>query len=330
MNTIILNKKRFSHSNCLGKGDAFRQPFHYLKASILVSFQSKLFNLLLKVINKKTLLKKQFRYNKFDLFTSSEPSRQVFASCNVHKYRIHEHKVFTLSPKGKKTGTQKHILYLHGGAYVQGFARPHWNFLSLLVNNTHCTITAPDYPLAPAHTYRHTFAMVKDLYNELIKKVDPAKFILMGDSAGGGLALALAQLMKNEQMPQPSQIILLSPWLDLSLTNPEIKDIDPSDLFLGVEGLQLAGKAYAGNTSPGNYLLSPINGSLEGLGKISIFMGSREILVADARKLKSMAHAKGIALNYHEFEGMFHTWMLLNLPESKKAKKLIIELINDL
>ncbi|WP_224994771.1 alpha/beta hydrolase fold domain-containing protein [Cesiribacter sp. SM1] len=294
----------------------------------MVSIQSRLVNLLLKLVNKKTLLQKQFKYNKFDLFTSSEPTRQVMASCNVHKSLVQEHNVFTLSPKQPKEGVHKHILYFHGGAYVQSFARPHWDFLSLLVNKTCCTITAPDYPLAPAHTYEQTFAVVSELYRNLINKVNPNEFILMGDSAGGGLALALAQLMKNQNTPQPRQLILLSPWLDLSLTNPVIKDIDPSDLFLGVDGLKLAGKAYAGNTSPDHYLMSPINGPLEGLGRISIFMGSREILVADARKLKEIAKAKGIPLNYYEYEGMFHTWMLLNLPESKKAKKLIMELIN--
>lgn len=293
-----------------------------------MSLQSRLVNLLLKLVNKKTLLQKQFRYNQFDLFTSPEPTPQLLSSCSVEKSQINNNKVFTVSPKHKKEGVQRHILYFHGGAYVKSFSRPHWDFLALLVNKTHCTITAPDYPLAPANTYKDTFAMVGKLYRDLIEKVDPGELILMGDSSGGGLALALAQLMKNEKLPQPGQIILLSPWLDLSLTNPEIKDIDPSDLFLGVEGLQLAGSAYAGDTSPDYYLLSPINGPLEGLGKMSVFMGSREILVADARKLKKIAEAKGIPLNYHEFEGMFHAWMLLNLPESKKAKKLIMELIN--
>ena len=171
--------------------------------------------------------------------------------------------------------------------------------------------------------------MVSDVYKELTDTIAPTDFVLMGDSAGGGFALALAQLMRNETLPLPDQIILLSPWLDLSLTNPEIKDIDPSDFFLDVEGLKLAGRAYAGNTDPHYYLLSPINGSLEGLGRISIFMGSQEILVADARKLKAMAEAKGITINYHEYPGMFHAWMLLNLPESKAAKEEIMNLLNN-
>lgn len=293
----------------------------------MVSLESRLFNILLKLINKKTLLKRQFKYNKFDLFSSSEPTRKTREVCKVEKYRLHDHNVFTLSPKHCADREGKHILYFHGGAYVQSFSRPHWGFLSMLVNKSGCTITAPDYPLAPVHTYKDTIAMVSDLYKRLVGTVEPDKFILMGDSAGGGLALALAQFMKNKKIPQPHRIILLSPWLDLSLANPEIKDIDPSDSFLGVEGLQLAGKAYAGDTNFHHYLLSPINGPLEGLGEISVFMGSREILVADARKLKAMADEKGIPLSYHEFPGMFHTWMLLNLPESRKAKKQILELI---
>lgn len=294
----------------------------------MISLQSRLFHILLKLVNKKNFLKAQFKYNKLDLFSSSEPPRRIRSSCNVTAYKILDRNVFTLSPKKEvKGGSHKHILYLHGGAYVQSFTRPHWDFLSLLVNRSNCTVTAPDYPLAPAHTYRQAFAMVTALYKELIKTVDQTEFVVMGDSAGGGFALALTQLMRNENVTLPGQIILLSPWLDISLANPEIKDIDPSDFFLDMEGLKLAGKAYAGDTDPAHYLLSPINGSLEGLGKISVFAGSREILVADARRLISMPKAKGTEISYHEYPGMFHAWMLLNLPESKAAKTEIINLL---
>jgi acetyl esterase/lipase len=238
---------------------------------------------------------------------------------------VHDHIVFTLNQRHIKN--QKHILYLHGGAYVEGFVKPHWDFLYMLMQNLDCVITAPDYPLAPAHTFEQSFAMVSEIYKDLSGTTDSKNLILMGDSSGGGFALALAQLIRNEHVPQPGQIILLSPWLDISLTNPGIKDVDPSDYFLGVEGLKMAGEAYAGGTSPDYYLLSPIYGSLEGLAKISLFIGSREILVADARKLKNIAEEKGIAITYNEYPGMFHAWMLLNLPESKKAKKEIVDLI---
>ena len=282
-----------------------------------------MFNILLKAIKKKTLLNRRFVHKKIDIFNRSEPTKKILSSYHVDKYQVKGRNVFTLNP-GEG---HKHILYLHGGAYVEGFLRPHWDFMHMLIKNLDCTITAPDYPLAPENTYLQTFEMMSELYRQLIEKVDQKDFVIMGDSSGGGLALALSQKMRNENLRQPAQIILLSPWLDIGLTNPEIKDIDPSDLFLGVDSLRDAGKAYAGDADPGSYLLSPVNGPLDGLGKISVFIGSREILVADARKLKARSIEEGIGLNYYEYAGMFHTWMLLNFPESKKAKRQIIAII---
>jgi epsilon-lactone hydrolase len=139
--------------------------------------------------------------------------------------------------------------------------------------------------------------------------------------------MAAGEKMQVEQVQQPGQIIMLSPWLDLTLTNPDISKIDPLDSFLGIEGLQKAGRAYAGTADLGHYLPSPINGPLDGLGKISLFIGTNEIFLADARKLKALAEAKGIDINYYEYPDMFHVWMFLNFPESKKARQQIFDLV---
>lgn len=291
----------------------------------MISIQSRLFNILLKLIRKKSLLKRRFDYKKVNRFKWSEPTRKILSTYKVEKLKVHNHWVFTLNQKHSLL--QNHIFYLHGGAYVESFVRPHWDFMYMLMQNLDCVITAPDYPLAPLHTFEQTFAMISHIYKELIKETDPSRIILMGDSSGGGLALAFAQLLKKQNIAQPNQIILLSPWLDISLSNPAIKDVDPSDLFLGVDGLKMAGEIYAGGVPTDYYLLSPIYGSLDGLSKISVFIGSREILVADTRKLKAIANKKGIDLNYYEYPGMFHAWMLLNLPESKKARLEILKII---
>jgi len=291
----------------------------------MASAQSKIFNILLRLINKKGLLKRQFAKGSFNAFTSPSPPRRIFQACTIDIYQINNHNVFTLQPK--HNGSKKHILYLHGGAYVTGFIKLHWHFLKDLIANTQCSITAPDYPLAPKHTYKEVLEMMVKLYRKLLQTVHPDDLILMGDSAGGGLALALAQKLKVENLPQPNHIILLSPWLDITLSNPDIAMIDPIDPFTGIEGLRLAGKAYAGSDDPSYYLLSPINGALDGLGKISVFVGTREILVADTRKLRAMMEAKGVSINYNEYRDMIHVWMLLHFPESRKAKREIVELI---
>ncbi|RNI39992.1 hypothetical protein EFY79_01440 [Hanamia caeni] len=98
--------------------------------------------------------------------------------------------------------------------------------------------------------------------------------------------------------------------------------------FLGHRRTTETGKQYAGLTSPDHYLLSPVYGSLKGLGKIFVFAGSNEILVADTRKLKTVAARQQVDITYYEYPDMFHAWMLLNLPESKTAKQQLAALIN--
>lgn len=291
----------------------------------MASIESKLFHLFLVLINKKKVLELQFAFKKFDFYNNNEPSRGTYKYCHVDKSHVHGHPVFTLTSKAGKSKT--HILYFHGGAYVQGFVKQHWEFLSMLVHQTHCTITAPAYPLAPQFTCVDAYNMLTPLYKEITSNAGAVNTILMGDSAGGGLALALAQKIKADNIPTPGKIILLSPWLDITLNNPEIKKIDSTDPFLSVKGLRKAGLSFAGDIDVDDFRLSPINGSPEGVGEISIFIGSRDILVADARKFNTLAKEQGLSLNYNDYKDMVHVWMLLNFPESMKAKRQIIDLI---
>lgn len=294
------------------------------KPVILASSQSKIFHLILRLIRKKSFLGKQLATGTFR-FSCPEPPARITRKLSVTKYQVLGRNVFTLRPENP--GSLTHILYLHGGAYVQGFVRFHWSFLAYLIQETRCTVTAPDYPLAPDFTCQDSFAMVLQLYRQLLLTVRPENLIIMGDSAGGGFALGLAQVLRDESLPQPGQLILLSPWLDITLTNPEIALIAPGDPFLEQESLRKAGKLYAGDIPPDHPMLSPINGPLAGLGKLSIFAGSNDILVADTRKLHLLAMSQHIQHNYYEYPQMVHAWMLLNLPESMMARAQIIHLI---
>jgi epsilon-lactone hydrolase len=292
----------------------------------VASTQSKLLHAFLRIIAKKTFLRKQLASGKVSRFDCPEPTWGVRNTCCVQTYQVNGRNVFTLTPKNKPN-SHHHILYLHGGAYIQSFNRFHWSFLTGLVEKTGCTITAPDYPFAPAATHKDSFSMVAALYQQLTATINIKNFILMGDSSGGGFALALAQKTRDDNQPQPGRIILLSPWLDITLTNPDINFLESHDPFLERQSLQQAGRLYAGDADPAHYGLSPLNGSLNRLGKISVFIGSKDILVADARKLKVLAESAEIDLGYYEFEDMVHGWMFLNLPESRKAKEQIIKLV---
>lgn len=265
-----------------------------------------------------------------DNFTSAPAAipKTVATDLFIDTLRVHGRNVFTLAPKGTKSA--KVVLFLHGGAYINNIFRQHWSFAAKIIRETNCTFIIPDYPLAPANTFQEAFAMLETLYKQLLGTANEKDIVLMGDSAGGGFALALAMKLRDGGTALPAAVILLSPWLDISMTNPQIKEVQKKDVSLRAENLVLAAKAWAGNTETNHYLLSPVYGSLEGLPKISIFIGTHDILEPDCRKLKSLMEQKNIAMNYFEYPKMFHDWMMLGpLRESKLARAQICSLILD-
>jgi acetyl esterase/lipase len=171
------------------------------------------------------------------------------------------------------------------------------------------------------------FALLLPLYEELAASVGGANIVVMGDSSGGGISLALAQRLRDDGLDQPGHVILLSPWLDATLSNPEIAAVDKIDPFLGVEGMKYGGEVYARDVDPRSYLVSPVYGSLKDLAPISLFIGTRDILYPDCRKLRYKAATEGARLNYRQYDGMVHNWMLGPMPEATQAIKEIIETI---
>ena len=261
-----------------------------------------------------------------DKWEVKEPPKKMFRKLQITSSQVNGRNCFTLQSKRLRDKT--HILYLHGGGYIFGMNKMHWNLLLKLTQKLKCTIVAPYYPLAPANSYQDVFAMLQNIYEELVAKVGASNIVFIGDSAGGGMALALAQKLLAEKLEQPAQIILLSPWLDLSLGNPEIAALEAVDPILGRWDLEMAGNAYAGNANRDNYLLSPINGELGGLAKLSIFIGTKDILLADVKKLYLIAKGKGIKINYYEYQEMLHDWLLFQLPEAKKALLQVAQLVD--
>ncbi|WP_368655119.1 alpha/beta hydrolase fold domain-containing protein [Ornithinibacillus sp. 4-3] len=223
--------------------------------------------------------------------------------------------------------SKKSILYLHGGGYIKQPSIYHWHFLGKLAKATNAKIYVPIYPKAPNHQYKESFDKVLPIYKWILEISNKKDIILMGDSAGGGFALALAQLLLEKKLLQPRHIILLSPWLDLTLKNPEASKLERKDPMLGIYGLIQMGKAYAGDTDPNHYLLSPINGKLKGLGEITLFVGTHEVFLPDARKLIEMAKPLDVKINYFEYPKMNHIFLLYPTPEAKKATKEIVKII---
>ena len=223
---------------------------------------------------------------------SSKVPEELLANYNVKEETFQNRSVFILKPK-QEIANSKTIFYLHGGSYLAELNESHWKFFQNIIQDTGATIIIPDYPLAPQYQYTDVFDMIFPLYQEIIQKVEKENFILMGDSAGGGMALALLEKAGEGSLEQPSQTIVISPWLDVTMTNPEIEQVQPNDLMLNQDLLRLAGIAYAGSEEQvKNYLVSPIYGPLEELENLTIYTGTNDILNPDVHRLVEMAQEK--------------------------------------
>jgi acetyl esterase/lipase len=287
------------------------------------SIQSKMITLILRVIGEKNKINHTRERVESGNISHAKPSEKMYKRFHITTEAVNGQSVYTISPKARASG--KHIYYLHGGAYINGFTLEHWRFMGRLVDALGYTITVPDYPLPPTYHVHDVFAMVLPLYLRLAANVGPDNMTIMGDSAGGGMTLALAQKLRDEGEPQPSNLVLLSPWLDVTMPYDEIREFDKVDPFLGVQGLLDAGKLYANTMDRTDPMISPIYGSLKNLGQITVFSGTRDILCAQARRLKAKTDTEGVKINYYEYEDMVHIWMQMPIPEARQAIIQIVE-----
>lgn len=247
-------------------------------------------------------------------------------SSSIEKHIIDDEEVFFIN---RRDAQQKKIFYFHGGGYVEQPVSQHWTFLDKIALKTDATIIAPVYPKAPDHTYKETFDKLLILYARFLPEVSPSEIIFMGDSAGGGIALAFAQLLREKKKPQPAEIIALSPWVDITMENTEMLSIDKKDPTLSIYGLTQMGKAWAGNASRKNYLVSPLYGNLHGIAGITVFAGGHEILKYDIRMFVEKAKESGATVTYIEHPKMNHVFPLYPIPEAVTAQKKIIETIRE-
>lgn len=226
--------------------------------------------------------------------------------CDIETINFKDRKVFIITPKEQKTNLT--ILYLHGGSYIAEATEQHWEFLQNISKDLSATVIMPDYPLAPKHNYKDVFDFLEPLYNKITEKIDLNNLIMMGDSAGGGMLLALEEKLSQEEINIPNKTILISPWLDTRLENPKISEFQDKDRQLNKDALKLAGVAYSSGND--NYLVNPIDGDLSKLENITIFIGTNDILNPDVYLLQEKAKEQGIEIKIKEYENASHIWMI--------------------
>lgn len=245
----------------------------------------------------------------------------------VRESRIDGMQVFSWNDSGDPR--QRVLIYLHGGAYVSPPNKHHFKTLRRLSTALDARVVFPLYPRAPRFSYKESFARLDQLWRQMLEGVESAaQLSLLGDSAGGGLALGFAMYLRDHQLPQPKDIILLSPWLDLRTNHPDIPKYVDADPVLSVRGLRRLGLAWAGSPEAmSDPYVSPVLGDVSGLGRIGIWVGSYEIFLPDCALLHQILCEKGIEHHYEVAEKMSHVYALYPLPEARRAQQRIVEWI---
>ena len=217
------------------------------------------------------------------------------------------------------------VLYIHGGAYYHNFAEPHWAAMAEWAETTGCGIVAPNYPLLFRFTAKDAHPLMMQLYRRLLERNPDRKVIVMGDSAGGGFSLALAQELMADSTALPHRLVLISPWVDVTGGDDALQDYDT---FLDNEVLRHLGADWAGDLDPHDAMVSPLYGDMKGLPPTDIYTGTWEVFCTDITETCEKMRAAGVDVNLHVKEKMGHVYPLWPCPEGAEARKEIAAIIS--
>ena len=252
------------------------------------------------------------------------PTRLTRLLTEVEQTRTQDMVAWRARPRRRASAAK--VLYVHGGGYVHPLTADYWRLVRALVRAP-AEVVVPAYALAPDATLDEVLPRLLRLYEELLTSDPDLPVVLMGDSAGGALVLAMAQRLRDLGARAPALVVGLSPWLDASLHDPEVERLEPTDPMLAESGLRAAGRWWAGARSPRDPLVSPVHGSLEGLPPLEVYVGDRDILRPAVDTFVAHAARDGATLSVHEVSEMFHVWMTRAIPEGRRTRRELARLV---
>ena len=267
----------------------------------------------------------------------SEPSWKVPDCFNFTHIDMGDFTMKLLESK-ENPNHRKVILQLHGGGYVARVRNAYYVFAGLYNEISQgCSVLTPDYRVAPEHPYPAALADALASYRWLLEQgYFGEQIILAGDSAGGGLAMALTMYLKDHNMPLPCGIVAMSPWTDLTASGDSYTTNYEKDILFGnTKESMIYLSEYAEGLDKMDAYISPLFGDFRGFPSMLIQVGGDEMLLSDSLDVAAKARSQGVRLRLSVYEGMFHVFQMayLAMPESKRAwmevKKFIEILMNE-
>ncbi|MCU0467246.1 MAG: alpha/beta hydrolase [Arcicella sp.] len=256
-------------------------------------------------------------------------SRKNVLSLEFQSFNIEKTTVTAVFPKSKSS--ENIILYCHGGASVYGPTELHWNSIAQIVKQTNIKAFLVNYPKAPEHQITEINQNIDAVYNDILTQYAPKNIILLGDSMGATLLLLLVQRLIKRNQPLPKSIVLLSPVLDASMTNPAIEIIDKVDIMLSRKGVISAKTMCAGNISLKSEEISPLYGSFQKFIPTYLFIATHDVMYPDAEIFIQKLRAENVPVYIVRGEEMPHIWAFLPvMSEAKKALNQLVDILKNM
>ncbi len=225
-----------------------------------------------------------------------------------------------LTPGNKERG--RAILYFHGGGYVFGSPRTHRPITYALALAARAPVFSAAYRLAPEYPCPAAIEDACAVWNWMLRSVGRLEEIFVGgDSAGGGLTIALLQSLRDKGDAMPGGAFLFSPWADLAARGSSVEENADRDAMFTADSVRRGGARYAGGLPLDDPRVSPLYGSFKGLPRLMIFASRDELLRDDSVRLAEKARAAGVSVDLRVEEGLIHVWPLFArlMPESGRT-----------
>ena len=237
--------------------------------------------------------------------------------------------VVTLHPKSGPA--EWHMLYFHGGGFVLPMFKEHWPLAAEMIKQCGVSITLPLYEVVPESSYASQDAIADAAFAKIAENHDPAKIVLNGDSAGGHMALSLALRLARAGGLQPGKLALFAPWLDVTMQDEAMREVELHDIMLKIGTLRACGEIWAGDRDPASAACSLLYTSAEDIALLPptrIWTGRHDVFIIDSRSFIGKLRDAGVDAKLYEYEAAPHVFMAVTpTREAKDTFKLLREFL---
>ncbi|CAM1368654.1 alpha/beta hydrolase fold domain-containing protein [Tenacibaculum xiamenense] len=262
------------------------------------------------------------KLRKEDIF---HPKGNFYKTENVSRFTVLDSEITEIAKKN----SEKLLLFIHGGAFISGPAKHHWDSIKTIYKQTNYSIWLCNYPKAPENNIKVISKNIDSIYEKALELYNYQNIVLIGDSVGATLTTALTQRLILNKKPLPYQIILISPVMDSSMTNPEIDALDTRDVMLSKKGVLSSKKLCAQGIDLKNPMISPLYGSFKGFPLTTLFIAEYDIVYPDQKLAIEKLISANVKLEIIEGKKMPHVWPLLPImKEAKMALNKVIHILN--